>query len=76
MVSRSIQTDFEFLGFGVLTTWQIALTPLRTQASYIPCWAIVVLTAILPARWMRHRRLPEAGRCRRCGYDLCATPER
>ncbi|HSI36312.1 MAG: hypothetical protein ACAI43_02250 [Phycisphaerae bacterium] len=49
----------------------------------IPYWAIVVITAIRPARsavrFFRHRGARArraAGQCERCGYDLRATPDR
>ena len=47
-----------------------------------PHWALVALSAILPAYWLvlrrrwRRQRLREQGRCERCGYDVRATPER
>ena len=45
-----------------------------------PNWFIVALFGVLPAIWfVRFRRRRERllqGRCRRCGYDLRATPQR
>ena len=46
----------------------------------LPLWLPLLLTSILPTiamlRWRRaHRRLA-AGRCRHCGYDLRASPDR
>lgn len=43
-------------------------------------WYVALLLAALPA-WrvydtLRRRRLADAGRCRRCGYDLRATPQK
>jgi hypothetical protein len=45
-----------------------------------PAWILVALSAVLPAVWLwravRLRLRPRAGHCRRCGYDLRATPDR
>jgi hypothetical protein len=45
-----------------------------------PLWLIVAVLLILPliaaVRIQRHRRRLSAGRCKRCGYDLRASPER
>jgi hypothetical protein len=46
----------------------------------VPYWAPGAAFAVVPVvrgvRWTRRRRRFAAGRCRRCGYDLRATPER
>ena len=56
---------------------------LRLAAYVVPYWAVVGVTAVLPAvagwRWYRNRRRRrrcKAGLCERCGYDLRATPGR
>ncbi len=50
----------------------------RSRALFVPHWAIVLLTAILPAltvtRYIRNRK--QSGHCPNCGYDLRATPAR
>jgi hypothetical protein len=47
---------------------------------YVRHRTLALLTAILPAMWAvgrwRRRRTVAAGRCRKCGYDLRATPDR
>jgi hypothetical protein len=51
----------------------------------VPYWLTAVVFAVLPARrvtsralgeMLRRRTLGTAGLCRRCGYDLRATPDR
>jgi hypothetical protein len=45
----------------------------------ISIWYLIAGTAVLPAiqvlMWLRSKR-PSPGHCRRCGYDLRATPDR
>jgi hypothetical protein len=46
----------------------------------VPYWFILCASLVLPAWWLhrvrRDRRRSNNGRCRRCGYDLRATPQR
>jgi hypothetical protein len=46
----------------------------------IPIWSVALATAILPGVYLmslyRRRKLHAKGRCRACGYDLRATPDR
>jgi hypothetical protein len=46
---------------------------------FFPHWAPVILFGLMPAAalilWLRRRRAQQIGHCRRCGYDLRATPD-
>jgi hypothetical protein len=49
-----------------------------TQLS-VPNWMLLVAFAVLPVVWLIRRRARHwalVGRCRQCGYDLRATPDR
>ena len=52
----------------------------RSWVTSVPFWAIIVVTLALPVsvlrRRVRDRRIIREGRCRACGYDLRATPDR
>ena len=45
---------------------------------FVPDWFVAALLSVLPARARRRwqRRVHPPGHCRRCGYDLRATPGR
>jgi hypothetical protein len=56
-------------------TW----TTTDTRRIFFPHWMLVLLTAIVPACWLIpriRRRGWGPGRCRKCGYDLRATPDK
>jgi hypothetical protein len=52
----------------------------NTWTLQIPHWSVAVAAAVLPWMWVRRRRAEirklRSGLCRRCGYDLRATPGR
>jgi hypothetical protein len=55
--------------------------PPSSQLSlYFQNWALTGLLAVVPAMWLLRRLLrlcsQPAGFCRKCGYDMRATPER
>ena len=78
-----VERSFRFgrLGGG----WSVVADPPRNRVHYyqfvfLPTWALTVTLAAVPVvvvgRRLARRRARRPGRCRRCGYDLRATPER
>ena len=62
------RTDYNSPGLGV------------RRAAYVPHWLVAGSLFVAPAGWLaratRRRRARAAGLCRRCGYDLRASPGR
>jgi hypothetical protein len=66
---------WSFAGFAVV---HFDFRGMRVRELRVPFWALVLVTGVAPVVYMRRRlRAPvPAGTCRRCGYDLRATPDR
>ena len=69
-----------FLGFGHASRTFPAAIGGRATVISVPFWAVIVVTLALPLfalrRRLRDRRWSREGRCRACGYDLRASPDR
>ncbi len=54
--------------------------PVQDIRVVVPAWSVLIITLVLPVSrgvgWYRQRRKPREGCCKKCGYDLRATPER
>jgi hypothetical protein len=74
---------------GALGFWTGTEDPVLAKAGFkarvyiVPDWFLLLLTAVLPAKWLarwgRARKLASRearGLCPSCGYDLRGTPER
>jgi hypothetical protein len=84
-----LRWNYAFIGFTVAASrgalvhrgsgaaQAVVFFPAQWEIS-VPDWALVLLTAILPAIAVRRMRRDRhiTGHCHRCGYDLRATPER
>jgi hypothetical protein len=77
--------SWEFGGLGVRTgsenDWLFeGAKSYRYTLVEVPYWMLVLITALPPIILMRRRRraryLFELRRCKQCGYDLRATPDR
>ena len=67
----------EYLGFYAI--WNPNSDWTLTYIWALPYWKLMALSAAGPFLWAYHRlhpRPPRPGHCRRCGYDLRATPGR
>ena len=66
-------------GFAGLGISDAGTTPGGGQGYFVvsvPLWLPAALLIVLPAVRLAFRRRVAKGLCRRCGYDLRATPER
>jgi hypothetical protein len=74
---RGVGTSVWFLGFAFVAR---EVPPTVFRAIAIPHWFLALFFAVLPVLYLRarlrSRRRHRIGLCRRCGYDLRATPDR
>src|SRR5436190_23205976 len=65
------------LWWGFHFAWRGDLSTMVHEV-VVPYWAMALPAAFLPVWWVLRKLRPPArpGTCRRCGYDLRATPDR
>lgn len=72
----------KFEAYRSRSSHYVLLRPARAYGVSVPHWFLIALAGALPFQWMRRlnraregERRASLGQCRRCGYDLRATPE-
>src|SRR4051812_6063692 len=79
-VSASVPPEFRGFAGVELVTEPSASGPPPYRMIVIPLLYPAAMLAVTPATWLaislRRRRRARSGRCRECGYDLRATPDR
>jgi len=71
--------DYVLPGLRVSTfSIDLTSTPHRAYMVGARYWFVLACCGVAPAAWLlvTRRRMPHAGTCTRCGYDLRATPDR
>jgi hypothetical protein len=69
----------ECAGFGYGLYLSDMGPPINSRVVMVPFWFAAASLALFPGAWFRtwrRRRFATTGGCRRCGYDLSATPDR
>ena len=79
--SANLKWPNDLLGFGHADSeYSVPFYDEKRSTWVVPLWFPAALALALPATWLvqRRRRIKRlhAGLCRRCGYDLRATPGR
>ena len=72
---RAVNRRLEWNGFRYMAESRAAPSSRSVQ---VPSWFVALLAAILPALWLGRRLLRRypPGHCKRCGYDLRASPDK
>jgi hypothetical protein len=84
MVWFQIPYAFDGAGFGYASSVQVMNgVQVRWRLVALPWWFIALISATLPALWLRgivvrrrQRARSRRGECPQCGYDLRASPDR
>jgi hypothetical protein len=76
---NSYRLTWTFAGFQLAHQYDInGPYATRIVSFTVPYWFLAIMFAPPPLLWLRRRRAQRraGGRCRVCGYDLRATPDR